>query len=548
METTILSSDLVDARVAPKGSLEHLSQQEIAKLLDSGQGGLYPLFRKCALAVLNSGSDADDARVIFEKYKDFDLKIVRQAWGIKLEIKNAPAAAFVDGEMIRGLRDHLFAVLRDVVFISNEIMESGRFDLTSSPSITNAVFHILRNARVLGLQARPNLVVCWGGHSIRRVEYDYSKKLGYELGLRGLDVCTGCGPGAMKGPMKGATIGHSKQRIVNGRYLGITEPGIIAAESPNPIVSQLVIMPDIEKRLEAFVRLGHGIVIFPGGRRHGGGDPLPARHPARTGQSRHAVSVIFSGPADTAEYFAQIHEFVGATLGPLAQSKYRIIIDDPPAVARAMVKGLAEVRDYRRRESDSFGFNWLLRIPLEFQLPFEVTHESMRALRLGMDQPVHERAANLRRRVLRNCRRQHQGVRRQCHREVRTVRTDGRGVDHAAPRSAAAFVRGAAAHEAGGLRIHALLPTRGMSEPHRIRYRFELPDGSTKTLEFLFDATDFRLHTRRRRFRRSGRSSVTTSVPTVRSMRRCMRTVPRRHRWRTRWSRCRRWYPSTRWR
>src|SRR3546814_6288695 len=49
------------------------------------------------------------------------------------------------------------------------------------------------------------------------------------------------------------------------RYIGITEPGIIAAESPNPIVNQLVIMPDIEKRLESFVRLGHGIIVFPGG-------------------------------------------------------------------------------------------------------------------------------------------------------------------------------------------------------------------------------------------------------------------------------------------
>jgi hypothetical protein len=68
----------------------------------------------------------------------------------------------------------------------------------------------------------------------------------------------------MKGPMKGATIGHAKQRCT-GRYLGITEPGIIAAESPNPIVNELVIMPDIEKRLEAFVRTGHGIVVFPGG-------------------------------------------------------------------------------------------------------------------------------------------------------------------------------------------------------------------------------------------------------------------------------------------
>ena len=31
------------------------------------------------------------------------------------------------------------------------------------------------------------------------------------------------------------------------------------------IVNELVILPDIEKRLEAFVRVGHGIIIFPGG-------------------------------------------------------------------------------------------------------------------------------------------------------------------------------------------------------------------------------------------------------------------------------------------
>ena len=397
METTILSSDLVDARVAPKGSLEHLSQQEIAKLLDSGQGGLYSLFRKCALAVLNTGSDLDDPRAIFDKYRNFDLRIVRRAWGIKLEIKNAPASAFVDGQMIIGLKDHLFAVLRDVVFISNEIIESGRFDLSSSSSITNAVFHILRNARVLEPQVGPKLVVCWGGHSIRRVEYDYTKKVGYELGLRGLDVCTGCGPGAMKGPMKGATIGHSKQRIVNGRYLGITEPGIIAAEPPNPIVSHLVIMPDIEKRLEAFVRLGHGIVIFPGGA--GTAEEILYLLGILLDPANIAMPfpVVFTGPGDAADYFQQIHEFIGATLGEAAQSRYRIIIDDPAGVARAMVAGLAQVRDYRRRQSDSYGFNWLLNIPLEFQRPFEVTHASMRALRLALDQPVHERAANLRR-------------------------------------------------------------------------------------------------------------------------------------------------------
>ena len=397
METTVISTDMVDARVAPKGSLEHLSQQEIEKLLDSGQGGMYPLFRKCALAVLNSGSAVDDARLIFDKYKDFDLRIVRQAWGIKLEIKNAPAAAFVDGQMIRGIKEQLFAVLRDVVFISNEILESGRFDLKSSASITNAVFHILRNARVLEHNMRPNLVVCWGGHSIRRLEYDYTKLVGYELGLRSLDVCTGCGPGAMKGPMKGATIGHSKQRIFNGRNLGITEPGIIAAEPPNPIVSQLVIMPDIEKRLEAFVRTGHGIVVFPGG--VGTAEEILYLLGILLDPANREIPfpVVFTGPADAAEYFQKIHEFVGLTLGETAQSRYRIIIDDPASVGRAMVEGLEQVREFRRRRADSYSFNWLLNIPLDFQLPFEVTHESMRALNLSLNGAVHERAADLRR-------------------------------------------------------------------------------------------------------------------------------------------------------
>ncbi len=390
-------SDMIDARVTPAGSLEHLSQAEVDKLLDSGQGGLYPLFRKCALAVLNAGSEVDDARKIFDRYADFDIRIVRQAWGIKLEIKNAPGAAFVDGVMIRGIKEQLFAVLRDVVFISNEIIDSARFDLTSSASITNAVFHVLRNARVLEHKLRPNLIVCWGGHSIHRVEYEYTKRVGYELGLRSLDVCTGCGPGAMKGPMKGATIGHSKQRIFNGRYLGITEPGIIAAEPPNPIVSQLVIMPDIEKRLEAFVRVGHGVIVFPGG--VGTAEEIlyllgilldPANRDL-------PFPLIFTGPADAAGYFERIHAFIGTTLGAEAQALYRIIIADPAAVGRAMVEGLDRVRTYRRRTSDSYSFNWLLKIPLEFQLPFEVTHASMRALDLRKDRPVHERAANLRR-------------------------------------------------------------------------------------------------------------------------------------------------------
>jgi pyrimidine/purine-5'-nucleotide nucleosidase len=393
------SSAFVDARVGPRGSLENLSQSEIDKLLDAGQAGLYPLFRRCALAVLNSGAGTttDNAKEIFDRYRDFDLRIVRQAWGVKLEMRNAPASAFVDGQMIRGIKEHLFAVLRDVVFISNEIMSSGRFDLSDPASITNAVFHVLRNARILDHKARPNLVVCWGGHSITREEYQYTKDVGYELGLRGLDVCTGCGPGAMKGPMKGATIGHAKQRIEGGRYIGITEPGIIAAEPPNAIVTQLAIMPDIEKRLEAFARLAHGIVVFPGG----AGTAEEILYLTGTllepGNRAQPFPVVLTGPKDSAAYFEHVCRFIGGTLGPEALERLTVIVDDPPEVARRMVQGMQTVREFRRKHNDSYNFNWLLEVPQAFQRPFEVTHASMRALTLTRDQPVHSLAANLRR-------------------------------------------------------------------------------------------------------------------------------------------------------
>ncbi len=388
---------LVDARVSPLGSLENLSQREVDQLLHAGQGSVFELFRRCALAVLASGLESDDIRAIFERYKDFEVRIGRQAWGVKLEVRNAPPGAFVDGQMIRGIKEHLFAVLRDIIYIHDSVLRSGRFDLNDSAGVTNAIYHILRNARILDFKGRPDLVVCWGGHSIGHEEYSYTKRVGYELGLRALSVCTGCGPGAMKGPMKGATIGHSKQRILNGRYIGMTEPGIIAAEPPNPIVNQLVIMPDIEKRLEAFVRCAHAIVVFPGGA--GTAEEILyllgiLLDPANADQP---LPIVFTGPASAAEYFGQIDRFIGATLGSRAQKRYKIVIADPAQAAREVLRGVEQVREHRRSRSDAYNFNWLLKIPSGFQQPFEPSHETMAQLELRRELEPHLLAANLRR-------------------------------------------------------------------------------------------------------------------------------------------------------
>jgi hypothetical protein len=93
----------------------------------------------------------------------------------------------------------------------------------------------------------------------------------------------------------------------------------------------------------------------------------------------------------------QIKRFIGGTLGEKAADLLRVIVDDPAEVARYMVTVMEDVRGYRRANSDSYNYNWLLKIPPAFQHPFEVTHESMRGLRLYREQPAHELAADLRR-------------------------------------------------------------------------------------------------------------------------------------------------------
>ena len=387
---------VVNVSVTPRGSMEILSQREVQKLSEVGSGSTYQLFRQCALAILNTGARVDNAKTILEAYADFEVYIHQLDRGVSLELRNAPADAFVDGQMISSTREMLFSALRDIVYTESEL-RNQRVDLSTSNGITDYVFHLLRNARTLTPGVEPKMVVCWGGHSINTEEYKYTKKVGHELGLRNLNICTGCGPGVMKGPMKGATIAHAKQRVTDGRYLGLTEPGIIAAEAPNPIVNELVILPDIEKRLEAFVRVGHGIIIFPGG--VGTAEEFLyllgiLLHPDNR---ELPFPLILTGPQESAGYLQQLHEFVGATLGAEAQARYEIIIEDPVLVARKMNQGLAEVERFRRERNDAFHFNWLLKIDEGFQRPFEPTHENMANLELRRNTPPHELAANLRR-------------------------------------------------------------------------------------------------------------------------------------------------------
>jgi predicted Rossmann-fold nucleotide-binding protein len=386
--------------ISPLGSMDMLSQLEVDMLKRTASSDLYQLFRNCSLAVLNSGSQTDSSKELLSRFEHFHINVLRRERGVKLELINPPEQAFVDGQIIRSLQANLFAVLRDILFVNGQIAWAGHFqklNLENSSHITNLVFSILRNARALHVGEAPNMVVCWGGHAINETEYLYARRVGTELGLRELNICTGCGPGAMEAPMKGAAVGHAQQRYREGRFIGMTEPSIIAAEPPNPLVNELIIMPDIEKRLEAFVRIAHGIIIFPGG--VGTAEELLYLLGILMNPHNHdqVLPLILTGPHESADYFRVLDEFIVNTLGEQARRHYEIIIDDPAKVAQRMKQAMPRVKENRRETGDAYSFNWSIRIAPDLQTPFAPTHENMANLNLYPDCPAEQLAADLRR-------------------------------------------------------------------------------------------------------------------------------------------------------
>ena len=155
-------------------------------------------------------------------------------------------------------------------------------------------------------------------------------------------------------------------------------------------------MPDIEKRLEAFVRASHGIVIFPGG--VGTAEELLYLLGLLLDEKNQdqEIPLILTGPESRKAYFEAIDAFIKATLGEKAQAKYKIIVGDAESVASELSAAKNRVYEYRKEVGDSFNFNWRLHIPKDFQETFEPTHQSMAELNLHLDQDPGRLAANLR--------------------------------------------------------------------------------------------------------------------------------------------------------
>ena len=104
----------VSTRVYPAGMLNTLSQREVERLQDVSRGELAELVRRCALAVLNSGIESDDAEALLEQYANFNIEVQQVNRGLRLQLNNAPGEAFVDGRTIAGIREQRSSVIRDL--------------------------------------------------------------------------------------------------------------------------------------------------------------------------------------------------------------------------------------------------------------------------------------------------------------------------------------------------------------------------------------------------------------------------------------------------
>lgn len=352
-------------------------------------GNANTTFRDTVAALMDiHRADNDDKRELREKYAGMSITVRRTARSLILRCSGVPADSLLEGDIPERQKRQISQAVRDLVLEPRAAEAHGQ-----SAAVSRVVRSYVARTPLLQQAPRPRCFV-WGGHSTSREEYDFAKEVGYWDALaNGTEFITGCGPGVMKAPFKGAVVAYGKQdfdmRGLHRDFVGFSEQGIIAAEAPNGLVSELVIFPDVEKRMEAFIRASHRGRIHPGGA--GTGEELLTflgikAHPANAGIEYPLDLVERPG----GEYFRHLTDWLRTCFGDALDDLFEVHVGPPRRYAEY-------VRRARPNLDISSLWNDALYVPPEVQQPFRVTFESMEALDLSRDQPPFDLLVNLRR-------------------------------------------------------------------------------------------------------------------------------------------------------
>lgn len=162
------------------------------------------------------------------------------------------------------------ALMRDLLWLPNydgPVSERKTW-LKEKVDLMGVLDGNLAGVRANGHNYPVHRVSVQGGHSISRAEYKAVAEWATLLALMdpGTSFITGCGEGVMRAPFTGADVAHTRSKNSGfAQNIGLTEIGILWKEAPNPRVQHHFTAPDIESRMEAFVRMSHQLVAFPGG-------------------------------------------------------------------------------------------------------------------------------------------------------------------------------------------------------------------------------------------------------------------------------------------
>lgn len=354
----------------------------------------------CCLGILGAEDGMNHTHDLSRQYPDFEIKLEKLKQSIKLIAEKGPANSFVNGAITARRKKHLAAAIRDMAYqalhFNNAHDGKGRSELVEKMVEDAGLLNGDSAKKFRQRFSKLYQVVFQGGHTVGPVDYGYSKRVGEEFGLRGWEAISGGGPGTMRGTLKGNYKGFHQQEFNGSRQMGFTSPEIIAAEPPNIYVTDLVILPDIEKRLEAFTRRMHGIVFLPGG--VGTMEELLLQLGVKTHEANknQYMPIVMTASEGSLPYVNAVNEFITTVLSEDMREQYKTIINSPTGVAEFIVQEVPIVDVARDDNDDSDEWNRSLHFPEQFQLPFIPTHENVEALQLHWKQPIADLAAELR--------------------------------------------------------------------------------------------------------------------------------------------------------
>lgn len=336
-------------------------------------------------------ADYSDTRQIRDKFAGMRLGLRKDGGTAYLLCRGVPVDCLYDGRnVIWAACEFISSAIRDIVF-----PPPGPAPGADSLVVSLALRRFAEHAGVLYRGERNLVSFVWGGHRVSMEEYEFAKEVAYwaTLFLPHMEHITGCGEGIMKAPFKGAQVAYAKQRTYPRfglrDFIGFTEKNILAAEPPNELVNRFVVFPNVEWRMEAFIRASHC------GRAHPGGpgtmeEVLTMLAVLLDPANRDCGFVFDLVERDGGVYFKTFEDYLRECFGNALDGLYEIHLGAPANYARTLA-------ERARRTSTRYLWNEELRFDPRFQEPFAVDFASMEALDLSRDQEAQDLLINLRR-------------------------------------------------------------------------------------------------------------------------------------------------------